>query len=223
MSAILEKLKGFLSSIGGEKRLPKSFRKTLEKYGDATIQKIEINREPLSGMAEGLMKFITAGKWSQIRKNYDKIYHLYAVLYTNKGKVYLEKNQTPILYPGAPSRAKDNESLTIDVPDIPVAEFIQKTLNRLGMDVYTTYDGFKYNCQHFIKNHLIANGLNTPETENFVYQDTRELVENTPSFSQWLGQKITDFAGGADRAVQELVYKRGGAVIHTSGKKSFIR
>lgn len=223
MSALLEKLKGFLASLKGEKRLPKSFRKTLEQYGDATIQKIEINREPLSKLAEGMMKFITAGKWSQIRRNYDKIFHLYAVLYTNKGKLMLEKNQTPVLYPGAPSRAGDNESITIDGNGIPVAEFIQKAIQRMGLDTYLTYDGFRYNCQHFIKNHLIANGLNTPETEEFVYQDTRELIENTPTFSQWLGQKITDVAAKADTAYQELAYKRGGTVMMSHGRKSFMR
>lgn len=222
MSALIEKIKGFISSLSGEKRLPKSFRKTLEKYGDAKIEKIEINREPLSGLAEGLMTVITAGKWKDIRKNYDKIYHLYAVLYTDKGKIYLEKNQTPILYQGAPSRGKDNEHLTIDGNGIPVAEFIDKTIKRLGMDAYTTYDGFRLNCQHFIKNHLQANGLLTKEADDFVYQDTKELIENTPSFSQWLGQKITDVAGGADRAIQELVYKRGGTV-HQQGRRRFIR
>lgn len=223
MSAVLEKLRGFVESLSGEPRLPKSFRQTLEKYGDARIQKIEINREPLSGLAEGLMKLITAGKWTQIRKNYDKIYHLYAVLYTDKGKVYLEKNQTPILSPGAPARGKDNEHMTIEAGNIPLAEFIQKGIQRLGMKVYTTYDGFRYNCQHFIKAHLAANGLLTPEADQFVYQDTKELVDNTPSFSQWLGQKITDVAGGADAAVQELVYKRGGTVMLMHGRKKFVR
>lgn len=215
----MDKITNFIASLKGEPRLPKSFRNTLNTYGNAVIQKIEINREPLSNLAEGLMSVITAGKWKEIRKNYDKIYHLYAVLYTNKGKIYLEKNQTPILYAGAPSRGKENESLTIDVDDIPVAEFIQKTITRMGLKDYTTYDGFKLNCQNFIRNHLAANGLLTKEADNFVYQDTQELINNTPSFSQWLGQKVTDVAGYADKAYQELAYAKGGRIGHVAHKK----
>lgn len=215
----MDKLKGFFASIMGEQRLPKSFRKTLDKYKDATIQKIEINREPLSRVAEGLMSLITLGKWKDIRKNYDKIYHLYAVLYTNKGKLYLEKNQTPILAEGAPSRGKENETLTIEGDDIPVGEFIEKTIKRLGLATYISYDGFRYNCQHFIKSHLAANGLLSKEADDFVYQNTEELINNTPSFSQRIGQGITDIAGYADRAVQELVYKKGGKIGHVTHHK----
>ncbi len=208
MSKIIEAI----SALVGDPRLPKSFRKTLGKYSDAQLQRIEVVREPLSKLAEGMMSLITAGKWSEIRKNYDKIYHLYAILHTSKGKLHLEKNQTPLLSEKVPTVGKDADTMNVNASGKTVGEFINKTIKSIGLESYVDYDGFKRNCQAFIKAHLLYNGLWSPQAQGFVMQDTKELVEKTPSFSQWLGKAITDLAGAADTAYQELVYKRGGAV-----------
>ena len=83
----------------------------------------------------------------------------------------------------------------------------------MTLEDYTTYSPYTLNCQNFIKNHLLANGLLTPENLSFVLQDTKKLVERTPVLSQWIGKKVTDIAGKADELFQELVYKRGGLVV----------
>jgi len=201
-----------IASLIGDDRLPKSFRKTLEQYGDASISRIEVVREPLSHLAEGMMTLITAGKWEEIRKNFDKIYHLYAILYTDKGKLLLEKNQTPVLWPKLPHRGKEAESINIMTNGIKVATLIQTTIKKVGLASYVNYDAFRNNCQVFIKNHLLYNGLWEPQAEGFILQDTKKMVENTPKFSKWVGKAITDIAGKADTAIQELIYRKGGKV-----------
>jgi hypothetical protein len=208
MSSIIE----FIKSLMGDTRLPKSFRKTLDKEGNKFISSIQVVRVPLSGLAEGFMNLITAGKWKDIKANYDKIFHLYAIIKLKDGpNLLLEKNQTPVLYPHSKPIEKNAESINIPIPTpLSLGEFIKKTIDRVGLGTYTDYDGFRNNCQVFIKNHLLYNNLYTPQAVDFIYQDTKSLVERTPSFSQWLGKKITDVAAYADKAVQELIYKRGG-------------
>lgn len=212
MSALSEKLTGLVDALSGKTMLPKSFRNSLKEYGDAKVTSVEINRAPIGKAAEYLMQLVTAGKWGEIRKNYDKIYHLYMCIVTDKGKLLLEKNEVPILYPGCPARGKDNESIIVPVPNIPLAQFVQSTIDNIGLERYTRYDGFKQNCQAFVKAHLSSNNLLTDDINKFVFQDTRELVENTPTFSQKLGNLITDVAGYAGRAWEELRYKKGGRV-----------
>jgi hypothetical protein len=213
MSGVLEKLKGIIGSLVGTPTLPKTVRNTLKKYGDAKITRITINRAPISNVAEGLLTAVTLGKWKEIRQNYDKIYHLYAILYTEKGPLLLEKNETVVLREGEPKKEKGNEAMNVPMArPIPLAEFIDKTIKRMSLRDYTTYDGFTLNCQDFIKNHLLANRLLNPSILSFVYQDTQELIEKTPSFSRWLGKKITDIAGKGRELWEEIAYKKGGKV-----------
>lgn len=220
MSKIIEAIK----SIVGETRLPKSFRKTLEDYKDATISNIEVVREPLSKLTEGVLSLVTAGKWGEIRKNYDKIFHLYAVLHTSKGRLHLEKNQTPVLWPKIPVKGPEAETMNVPGGGVTVGEFIEKAIKRMGLQTYVHYDGLKNNCQNFIQSHLLANALLTPAAISFIKQDTKKIIEQTPSLSKWLMEKITDIAGAADTAVQELVYKKGGTVRHfgIGRKKRFV-
>lgn len=218
----MEKLKNIVSSLIGIPTLPKMMRNTLEKYKDAKIEKIIVYREPISKVAEGLLQLITLGKWKEIKGSYDDMFHLYAILYTDKGTLLLEKNETVVLKPQAPPKQKKGlEQILIDVPSpIPLPEFINKTIKRMTLEDYITYEGFTLNCQNFIKNHLLANQLLTPPALSFIYQDTKQLIEKTPSFSRWLGKAVTDVAGKLGELYEEVVYKRGGKVFFQSQGKS---
>jgi hypothetical protein len=216
----MEKIRGIISSLLGIPTLPKSVRNVLKQYGTANITGIRIRREPLSGVAEGLLRAITLGKWKEIRQNYDEIYHLYAILYTDRGQFLLEKNETVILRKGTFPLKKEAQEMTVSmVQSIPLAEFIDKTVKRMGLTDYTTYSPFSLNCQNFLLNHLQANSIITPQLREFIYQDTKQLIERTPSFSRWLGKAITDIAGKGRELVEEVVYKKGGLV---KGRRKFI-
>ena len=218
----MEKIKGIIGSLLGIPTLPKSVRNILKQYGAANITGIRIRREPLSGIAEGLLQAITLGKWKEIRQNYDEIYHLYAILYTDKGQFLLEKNETVILKKGTFPLKKEAQEMTVSmVQSIPLAEFIDKTVKRMGLTDYTTYSPFSLNCQNFLLNHLQANGIITPQLREFIYQDTKQLIERTPSFSQWLGKAVTDLAGKGRELYEEVAYKKGGLIGKRAMKHRF--
>ena len=161
------------------------------------------------------MNLITLGKWKEIKGNYDKMYHLYAVLTLDSGKkLLLEKNERPVLSETIPADTRETESTGVTTMTAPIklADFIGKTIKRLTLEDYITYEGFSLNCQHFIRAHLLANGLLDPSNLAFIYQDTKRLIEQTPSFSRWLGKKATDIAGAGRQLWEEVAYKKGGMV-----------
>lgn len=216
----MDKLKGIIGSLLGIPTLPKTVRNILKQYGTSNITGIRIRREPLSGVAEGLLQAVTLGKWKEIKGNIDDFFHLYAILYTDKGQFLLEKNETVILKKGSFPLKKGAQEMAVPMTgSIPLAEFIDKTVKRMGLSDYTTYEGFSLNCQNFLLNHLQANSIISPQLKEFIYQDTKQLIERTPSFSRWLGKAITDIAGKGRELVEEVVYKRGGLV---RGRRRFI-
>jgi hypothetical protein len=209
----MERLKGIYDALVGNVNLPKSFRKTLEKYKDVNITKIIVKRTPLSGVVEGLLNLITLGKWKEIKGNFDKLYHLYAVLYLSNGKqLLLEKNERPVLSESIPTATKETQVLGVMMNPISLGEFIGKTVKGMSLEDYIDYDAYRNNCQIFIRAHLLYNQLVTPPLLSFIFQDTQKLIERTPSFSQWLMKKATDVAGSGRQLFEEVVYKRGGLV-----------
>jgi hypothetical protein len=214
----MEKLKGIYDALMGNDALPKSFRNSLKKYGDQTIKSITVKRTPLSGVVDSLMNLITLGRWKEIKKGYDKIFHLYAVLTLDSGKkLLLEKNERPVLSESIPDDTKETESAGVTTLTTPItlADFVGKTVKQMSLQDYITYSALSLNCQDFIRNHLRANGLLNPTLLQFVYQDIQKLVERTPSFSKWLAKKATDVAGAGRQLWEEVAYKRGGKVRRT--------
>lgn len=220
----LDKIKGIYDAVVGNPALPKTMRNVLKQYGDQPIKQITVKRTPLSGIAQGMLQLITLGKWNEIRKNYDEIFHLFAVITLGNGKkLLLEKNERPVLSESLPKDTKETESRDVTTLTSPLtlSDFIGKTVKQMGVQDYITYDSYRNNCQVFIRNHLRANGFLNPSLLSFIYQDTKELVEKTPSFSQWLGRTITDVAGAGRQLMEELVYRRGG-MVGMKGRRKFL-
>lgn len=220
----MERLKGIWDAIVGNPALPKSFRNVLAKYGDKPIKEIVLKRTPLSKGVEGLLNLVTLGKWNEIKGSFDKMFHLYAVITLEGGKrLLLEKNERPVLSESIPADGKETESTGITTMTSPIllGDFISKTIKRMTLEDYITYEGFTNNCQQFIKKHLLANGLLDPSNLAFLFQDTKKLIERTPSFSRWLGKKVTDIAGSGRQLVEELVYRRGGLVAQSGRRRKF--
>jgi len=215
MAAIIDKVKGIYDAIVGNPALPKTVRNTLKKYGDQAIKSIVVKRTPLSNVVESALNAITLGKWKEIKGNYDKMFHLYAVLTLENGKkLLLEKNERPVLSESIPADTKETESAAVPsiTSRITLNDFIGKTVKRLTIEDYIKYEGFSLNCQHFIRAHLLANGLLTPPLITFIFQDTKKLIEKTPSLSRWLAEKVTDVAGAGRQLFEEIAYKKGGQV-----------
>jgi len=213
---IVDKVSGFFTTLLGEKRLSKSFRKTLEKYGEATISSIQAHRAPLTHIANGAVNLITGGQWNDLKKKggVDELYHTYLVLVTSNGTLTLEKSTTalPTLYKGTPTKVAGDESVSVPINKVlQIAEFVNKGIKRMGGDYYT-YDGFSNNCQDFVIANLSANGLLNGSVKSFIKQDIKKLVEETPSFSKWLAKKITDTVARGSELTEEITNKRGGKI-----------
>ena len=213
---IVDKIGGFFTTLLGDKRLSKSFRKTLEKYGEATISSIQAHRAPLTAIANSAVNLITGGQWNDLKKKggVDELFHTYLVLVTSNGTLTLEKSTTalPTLYSGTPTKVKGNESISVPINKvIKVAEFVNKGMKKMAGDYYT-YDGFSNNCQDFVIANLSANGLLNAIVKSFIKQDIKRLVDETPSFSKWLAKKVTDTVARASELTEEIIHKKGGLI-----------
>jgi hypothetical protein len=210
----MERLFNFLSSLFGDRRLPKSFRNSLQKHQDKIITAMEICRSPIEGMAKTFANIVSLGKFDEISKEQgqDGFYHLYSILTLNDGtKLLLEKNETPVLSSSLPSKKSSTQCEPVGIDkEITLGEFIAKTVKRMTLEIYNRYSATQYNCQNFLVNHLTANGLITPQLKEFILQDLTKLIEETPAFSKYLAEKATDIAGKGKELLEELIYKKGG-------------
>jgi hypothetical protein len=210
----MQRLFNFLSSLFGDRRLPKSFRNSIEKHKDKIITAMEVCRTPLEGVAKTFANIVSLGKFDEIAKEQgpDGFFHLYSILTLDDGtQLLLEKNEVPVLSTSLPNKKSTTECEMVSIDkQIPLGEFIAKTVKRMTLETYNRYNALSYNCQNFLLNHLQANGLITPQLKSFIMQDLDKLIEETPSFSKYLTEKITDLAGKGKELLEELVYRKGG-------------
>jgi hypothetical protein len=218
----MERLIDFTKTLLGYKQLPKAFRNTLKKYGEYNITKIEVCRTPINRVAKTFANLITLGNWDDIvkRAGHDEMFHLYSILTLDNGEqLILEKNERPVLWTSIPEKTQETESRDILGLNIPLKDFIEKTIERMGIDNYIYYSALSLNCQDFIINHLRANGIDG--LDSFVLQDLEGLIRETPSFSKYLSQKATDIGGRLSEIAQSLFYKKGGFIRNSRKNRRF--
>ena len=106
-----------------------------------------------------------------------------------------------------PKPESKTETLNVSITKhITVNELLENTKQRMG-DNFFLYSAYNNNCQHFISNLLVANGLDTPENIAFVKQDTEQIFQNL-DYLRKLSNTITDLAGRVD-------------VVHQGGSLNF--
>ena len=124
----------------------------VNRIGEAEITNIEVARVPLSTALKLLLNLVSLGNF-QKRFNelpYDKLYHLYLVLTTDKGKYVLEKNEL-INMKKFSSFAKGTDKMNISsIPKgLTVNSLLSKTKSKLG-GKYNRYSAYDNNCQTFV-------------------------------------------------------------------------
>ena len=192
------------------KELSVPFKKFMAKYGDYTITKAWIRRQPISWAIDKLLNVISLGTWSQGKKelNYPDLFHLGILLELRKGSdtknVVLEKLERPHFT----ESWKDDANVEY-VPVIlkqpsgqrafpSLDQFIQKTIDKIGIHRFVVYGGFRgINCQNFIMDLLDANSSLTPQAKAFIYQPIEELIKKMPSWVDKISQGVTDFSARA--------------------------
>lgn len=193
-------------------KLPKSFRDTLEKNKDKAITNIQVCREPISKAVNMFANLISAGTY---QKEADKVgpdgfFHLYAIITLDDGTTLLhEFNERPVLQKHSGTISDKAECRSISGNNIPLGEFIEKAMKRMGEDKYIDYDAIFNNCQDHLLASLQANGLSNPDITNFIKQDTEDLIENTPAFSKVLSKGATGLGGTLRQMWEELTARKG--------------
>jgi hypothetical protein len=192
------------------KELSVPFKNFMAKYGDYTITKAWIRRQPISWAIDKLLNVISLGTWSQGKKelNYPDLFHLGIMLELRKGSdtknVVLEKLERPHF-----TESWKDDSNVEYVPVIlkqpsgkrafpSLNDFVQKTIDKIGIHAFTQYGGFRgINCQNFIMDLLNANSSLTPQAKAFIYQPIEELVKKMPSWVDKISQGVTDLSARA--------------------------
>lgn len=169
-------------------------RKTLDKYGKCKINKLVIMRTPIQKLLGVALQGLSMGKWYSLMKKYgyDKMFHLALIgVVCDNVAVVIEKNEV-VNISNSFSVSADSECLVIDVPDnITLDQMMNKTKAFMGDFNYFDYDAFKNNCQNFICSILQSNGLLTQQSQDFLYQDLRELHSELPTYISPVVKVIT--------------------------------
>lgn len=212
----LNRVKEAISSLFSNK-LPKSFRDTLEKHKDKKIINIQVCREPLSKAVSMFANLISAGTFSQEADKIgpDGFFHLFSILTLEDGTNLIhEFNERPVLqiHSGSISNKAECQSINTNDNDIPLGEFIEKSMKKMGEAKYIDYDAITNNCQDHLLASLEANGLTNSELTNFIKQDTESLIESTPAFSKILAKGATGLGGTLRQMWEELTKKSGGMI-----------
>ena len=178
---------------------PKPFRQFLEKNGSKKITNIEIFREPVKSVIQQVLNIISFGYWNQVKDslNYDDIFHLYMVVTLDDNSEWrIEKNHVV-----QATRVFD-QSGGLEVPlkgkDITLLEFVNNAVELLGQDKAFKYNAKDNNCQVWIFTLLRASNLDTEEAEEFILQDTDQIVGSLPYLAQDIINETTDLAGIGD-------------------------
>lgn len=215
------------------KSMSANVKKMMSRYSSEVISGIRVCRVPIVSVIEKFLRFVSGDK---IKPEYDKIYHLYMLIYLRGGTILrVERNQTFQMQVASPKDinmsvseelpedVKGPASVTIKVPgSITLGEamksFIEEAQNRnpkMGPWRYASMssgDIPSNNCQDMVISWLKGMGVLTFGVEKFVKQDIDKLLPEPANQAQ---QAITDVAGAVG---QHLLGKGKGKRLHTIGE-----
>jgi len=177
--------------------IPKQLNDIIKATENNNITAIYVCRKPIVSFIKSLLNIFSFGMLNRTMEKlgYDKLFHLYLVFKLDNGKLYrIEKNQRINAY--------EIEKLDDEATCMPVKlrvsqnlqNFFDKIVSRNIPNIFH-YNGFRDNCQKFVKDCLVSNGLYNQTLNKFVMQDVKDLA---PGFVKDLAEGITDIAGLGD-------------------------
>ena len=202
-----------------------SVQKIINRIGEIEITKITVNRTPLSKVLKFLLHITSLGQLEKKmeKTDYDTLYHLFMVVTTNNGSFVVEKNEVIQIYKFK-SIGKGTETLPVPInAGLTLNELLENTKTKM-LDKFFSYESTSNNCQYFINNMLISNGLNTDVLEKFILQDVRTLFEGNEKFRK-IVNTTTDIGSvatiGIDKVSNELLHRpnTGYGLFSTSNMK----
>jgi len=181
---------------------PPSAKKVLDKYGESIIRGMELHRMVLPSVYNGILNLWTGGELEKRLKNQpkDKLFHISLWVYLDDVILRLEKNAV-INIETNPKKPDKEEVQKTPHKEISVNEMLEKTRKQMGDKAFFSYSAVHNNCGHWIEAILKANGLTTQDTDDFIKQDTQEILKGFPALRKAMNT-ITDLAGKADVVLQ---------------------
>jgi len=205
------------SALTSDEHLPKRFRRFVKKHGREKITDIKMVRAPVGTPGVVAVQLITAGKWDELKKKagYDEVFHT-GLLINNKYVIEKLEKLEAREEPGYASQGGKAETYDLDMGDkegqITIAELLENGRKKMNKAFYL-YDAFGHNCQSFVRDLAQASGFLDAEGLTWIKQDIKELVEEMPNVSKWLGVQLTNTARNVGNLVEEAVAKRGGQIM----------
>lgn len=196
-------------------------KELLNKYGEEIISGITIFRTPLEKAMNVVLNIASFGQYEKAKnKNkYDDYFHLGLNITTQSGKNFVwEKTEQVQFYEGHVNKPKTEFMNITNVPEnVSIRTFIDNTKRQQGNKMFG-YSASSNNCQVFIKDALVSNGLGTPEYLEFVVQDTGSIFKGMPEFRK-LANSITDLgnvAAGIKNEVEHVQEQVKDEIVNTA-------
>ena len=203
---LIDKVKGLVKTVKDKlffppNKLSGNSQKVFNKVKDYTVERLMVNRTPINSIVDKAINALSLGTYNKKKAElgYDKMFHLSLVLYTNRGRVSIQKNERIDVSEGG-SGAGESVDISYDRADT-VGSFFGKALNKMGDHRFFQYSAFTNNCQDFVAGLLQANNVLSPEAKNFIKQDAETILKSMPSYIGKIAQGATDLAGKISQVV----------------------
>jgi len=183
---------------------PRKVQNFLNKYSGERMTNIRVCRKPLGSTYDKVFDVLSLGSWSKAKKkeNFDSVFHLY-LTFTLGGKHVILDKQHNITIKISKDSCKDSLPVPIS-GEITLKTFLERGRKRVGDAKFFPYNALTNNCQDFLLNLLVANGLNRPNLVKFIKQDLSQISKELPGFSKSIVDTAKHVADLAERAYQNL-------------------
>jgi hypothetical protein len=169
--------------------------KFLKEHGSEEVTSLTVRRAPVGSMLHTALNAISMGTWNKSRHEfgYDKLYHLGLII----NRRYITQRLSRVTVTLKDADSPGTEFMEVNLKNnanelFTLKSMLQKTERSVGANVFFKYDSFKNNCQNFVLNILVANGLNNQALQQFILQPVDELLKTQPQYMQTVTNTLTN-------------------------------
>jgi len=169
--------------------------KFLREHGSEEVTTLTVRRAPVGSMLHTALNAISLGTWNKSRNEfgYDKLYHLGLII----NRRYITQRLSRVTVTLKDADSPGSEFMEVDLKNnanelFTLKSMLQKTEKSVGPNVFFKYDAFKNNCQNFVLNILVANGLNNKALQEFILQPVDDLLKAQPQYMQTVSNTLTN-------------------------------
>jgi hypothetical protein len=178
----------------------------LKTYGDDIVKQLIIVRTPLEKYTQLALTAVSLFDFNKTKQknSYDNYFHLHLNVVLNSGTILTVEKNTVINIDrgGALKNNSEVMPVTNTPPNTTLMELMNKTQAHQGKK-YFLYQASSNNCQYFIRDMLVANGVSDPSYIEFVKQDTESIFKGSPYFRK-LANTVTSLGAVAQTVMDAL-------------------